>query len=198
MNKAQQFQALRAWLIPITGIAQIILANPNAPRPARPYAMLNRIRSERINWPDDLEYADIPNPGEGAPARQIPVEEWEWTWSFHIYADDGEGRAARITSASKSDAALLTLHPLSLHRTSGIRDLPELLNETTWEERTQVDLFVRGVVRHAFDLDIIEQASADFTEEDDTFIGTASATIIPPAPPPPPAPEPEPEEPPSE
>lgn len=178
MNKAQQFQALRAWLIPITGIAQIILANPNAPRPPRPYAMLNRIRSERINWPRDIEYEDIENPGEGAPARQIPVEEWEWTWSFHIYADDGEGRAARITSASKSDAALLSLHPLSLHRTSGIRDIPELLNETTWEDRVQVDLFLRGIVRSGFDLDIIEQTSAEFIEADGTTVGTASASII--------------------
>lgn len=172
MNKADQFQALRTWLIPITGIAEIIPANPNAPRPPRPYAMLNRIRSERINWPDDIEYEDIPNPGDGAPARQIPVEEWEWTWSFHIYADDGEGRAARITSASKSDAALLNLHPLSLHRTSGIRDIPELLNETTWEDRIQVDLFVRGIVRHGFDTDLVEAVTVEFPD------GNASASII--------------------
>ncbi len=197
MTELQQFAALRTWLIAVTGLATIIRANPNAPRPAKPYASLNLIRAERINWPDAYEYAEIEEPGDGFPAKQIPVEEWEFVWSMNLYGDEGTGYAARITSASKSDAALLTLHPLSLHRTSGIRDLPELLNETTWEERIQVDLFVRGVVRHAFDLDIIEQASADFTEEDDTFIGTASATIIPP-PPPPPAPEPEPEEPPSE
>jgi hypothetical protein len=186
VNELQQFAALRTWLISITGLATIIRANPNAPRPAKPYGMLNLIRAERINWPDDIEYADIPTPGDGAPARQIPVEEWEWTWSFHVYGNEGTGYAARITSASKSDAALLTLHPLTLNRTSGIRRIPELLNETTWEDRIQVDLFVRGIVRHGFDLDIIEQASVDYVEADDTIIGTATASIIPP---PPPAPE---------
>ena len=184
MNELAQFAALRLWLITITGLATIIRAHPNAPRPAKPYGMLNLINAQRVNWPSDTEYADIPNPGEGAPARQISVEEWEWTWSFHVYGDEGTGYAARITSASKSDAALLSLHPLSLHRTSGIRRIPELLNETTWEDRIQVDLFVHGIVRHGFETDIVEAVTIGFPDDD------ASASIIPPPPPAPEDPEP--------
>lgn len=172
MTEAAQFQALRTWLLAITGLPEIIIAHPNAPRPAKPYGMLNLIRAERINWPDDIEYEDIPNPGEGFPAKQIPVEEWEWTWSFNLYGPEGTAYAARVTSASKSDAALLSLHPLSLHRTSGIRRIPELLNETTWEDRAQVDLFVRGILRHGFDTDVIESATVEFDA------GTAAASII--------------------
>jgi hypothetical protein len=180
MTEAEQFQALRTWLLAITGLPNIIRAHPNAPRPAKPYAMANLIRSERINWPSNLEYEDIEDPGEGAPAKQVTVETWEFVWSLHLYGDEGTGYAARITSASKSDAALLSLHPLTLHRTSGIRRIPELLNETLWEDRAQLDLFVRGIVRHGFDTDLVEAVTVEFPD------GDSSASIIVP---PPPAPE---------
>lgn len=163
MTELEQFAALRTWLIGETGLATIIRANPNAPRPGRPYGVLNLIRSERVNWPDDIEYEprDLDTGEDGEPADEVPVETWEFTWSLSVYGEHAEGYARRTTSASKSGSALARLAPLTLRRTSGIRRIPELLNETTWEDRAQIDLFVHGLVRHGFAADLIESGTAD-------------------------------------
>jgi hypothetical protein len=180
VNELAQFAALRLWLISITGLATIIRAHPNAPRPAKPYGLLNRIRSDRVNWPDDARMELVENPGEGFPAKQVLEETWEFVWSFNSYGAEPSGPLERVKSASKSDAALLSLHPLTLHATSGVRNIPELLNETTWEPRAQMDLTIHAKVYPAFDTDLVESVTVEFPD------GTASASIIPP---PPPAPE---------
>jgi hypothetical protein len=180
MNELQQFTALRTWLLAITGLPNIIRAHPNAPRPAKPYGLLNRIRSDRVNWPDDVRTELVDNPGEGFPAKQVLEETWEVVWSFHSYGDEPSGPLERVKSASKSDAALLSLHPMTLHATSGVRNIPELLNETEWEPRAQMDLTIHAKAYPAFDTDLVEAVTVEFPD------GDSSASIIDP---PPPAPE---------
>ena len=176
MNEIAQFTALRTWLLDITQLTEIIRAHPDAPRPQGRYGVLNLISAERVNWHSDLITQEAAEPEtDGFPFEQIPVETWQNTWSFHIYGPDGIAAASRITSAARSDAALLQLHPLVLHRTSLIRRLPEIVG-TTWEDRIQVDLFVHYRVEHAFGVDIVESASAEFSDPPKDF-GTASVEI---------------------
>jgi hypothetical protein len=154
VNEIDQFTALRTWLLNITGLPEIIRAHPDAPRPQGAYGLLNLTRAERINWPDDLTVEEDDEAGsDDFPAIETPVETWESSWSFNAYGPGGVEALARTTSAVRSAAALLQLHPLVLHRTSGIRRLPELI-ETVWEDRAQVDLFVHYRVRHGFGADL--------------------------------------------
>lgn len=179
MTETELFNLVQAWVKGVTRLPKVIRAFPTTPRPEGSYGTLNLIRAERINWPDDIEYRDVPNPAPTAePCEQVPVEEWEWVWSFNVFAKGATiDFAARLVSAAQSSAALLSLHPLTLNRASTIRRIPEQINGV-WEDRCQLDLFIRGVVRHAFPVDIIEEASAEFEDHDGTSFGTAKASII--------------------
>jgi hypothetical protein len=159
MTELEQFAALRLWLLGFTGLPEIIRAHPDGPRPRGVYGMLNLIRLERVNWPDDIEYEDAADPGsDDLPMLQVPVETWEAVWSFNIYGPNGAAILARTASAARSSAALLQLAPMVLHRTSGVRRLPELV-ENAWEDRSQADLFVHYRTRHGFGADEAEAAT---------------------------------------
>lgn len=173
MTELEQFAALRTWLLAVTGLPEIIRAHPSGARPAGVYGMLNLIRAERVNWPDDLEYEAG---GGGQSFDEVPVETWAWTWSFHAYGAGGADPMSRVTSAAKSSGALLSLWPLTLHETSAIRRLPELINEV-WEERAQMDLTVHGLVRHGFPVDVAEGVTV--TAESTTGSPSGSFTISP-------------------
>ena len=150
MNSAAQFEALRAWLLPITGLPAIIRAHPNAPRPQGRYGVLNLLSDERINWPHDITYAE-----DTAGATQIMHETREAAWSLNAYGEPASDALRGVQSASMSSASLLDLFPLVLNRTSQVRRLPELVGNR-WEDRAQIDLFVRYQFRPEFAVDVVE------------------------------------------
>lgn len=164
MTELQQFAALRTWLLAVTGLPEIIRAHPSGARPAGVYGMLNLIRSERVNWPDDFEYEAVADPGDDEPFEEVPVEEWAFTWSFNAYGTGCADALAKVISTTQSSAALLPLRPLTLHETSAIRRLPELINER-WEERAQMDLTVHAVIRHRFPVDVAEGVTVTIGDE---------------------------------
>ena len=166
MTLDEVYNTLQPWLRQITGLNTIILSHPDAPRPQGVYGMLNLTRMERINWPDDLVYeeAEEGTGTDGFPALEIPVETWEASWSFNVYGPGGADILSRVTSAGKSPAAQLQLHPVVLHRTSGVRRIPEQV-ESVWEDRAQIDLFIHYRMRQPFGADLAEQHTVQFAEE---------------------------------
>jgi hypothetical protein len=180
MTELEQFTTLRTWILAITDLPEIIRAHPDAPRPSGVYGVLNLVNANRINWPDDYDYAQLDgstvvDTGDDYPTEQIPVEQWEYQWSFHLYGPGGADQAARLISAARSDAALLRLHPLTLHRTSMVRRVPELI-ENVWEERAQIDLFVHARVRHGFKSDRVDTARVSAQNDDGGTFGPSSVT----------------------
>lgn len=143
----------------MTGFPEIVRAHPdNGQRFPGEYGLLNLLRAQRVNNPDDLEYEDVDPFDPGAePALETPVQEWSWGWSFNGYGKTAADRLSRVVSATKSPAALLRLHPLTLHDTSMVRRLPQQVNNV-WEDRAQMDLDVRGIVRTGFPVDLVEEA----------------------------------------
>lgn len=174
MTELQQFAALRTWLLAITSLPEIIRAHPSGARPADAYGMLNLIRSERVNWPDDFEYEA--RAGDDEPFDEVPVEEWAFTWSLNAYGAGCADALARVVSTTQSAAALAPLRPLTLHETSAIRRLPELIEER-WEERVQMDLTVHAVIRHRFPVDVAQGVT--FNVEDASGSPSVSVTIPP-------------------
>lgn len=177
MTEAAQFAALRTWLIAVTGLPEIIHGHPGGHRPSGVYATLRRIRSAPVNWPEDYDYEarDLDTGEDAEPFDQVPVETWAWTWSLNLYGAGAADLAARITSASRTDGALVALDPLTIAATSAVRDLPELIGER-WEPRSQMDITVHGDVRHGFAVDVIGDVTVDFTTGIDEDVGSASAT----------------------
>ena len=175
MTELQQFTALRTWLLDITGLPEIIRAHPDAPRPQGNYGMLNFLGADRVNWPDDIQTVEIEDPEtDGFPFEQIPIETFEASWSFHVYGPGQLTAISRVKSAERSDAALLQLHPLVLHRTSRSNSVPDIVG-TTWEDRLVMTLFVHYRVEHAFGADVAESLEAQVTNEAGKPFGTASA-----------------------
>lgn len=165
MTEVEQFNLLRTWLIRVTGLPEILRTHPDGgPRVFGEYGTLNLLRSQRINNPDDLEYEDAVEPGAGEPVNEIPVQEWSWGWSLNVYGAGCADRMMWIPVAMKSPAALLRLHPLTLHDTSMIRRLPQQVNNV-WEDRAQMDLDVRGIVRIGFGADLVETVPVVLSNE---------------------------------
>jgi hypothetical protein len=159
------------WLRQRSGLDVIIRDSLGKPRPTGPYGMVNLIRSEALFEPVTREYAvnpeHVPIPADPATERdppflQIPVTEWEWTFSFNIYAPSGSDAARKVLSAASVLAGVEGLLPFVLHRNSAIRRIPELVNEG-WEDRVQMDLFIRGLARDGVPVDVAETATIGFT-----------------------------------
>jgi hypothetical protein len=158
------------WLRQRSGLDLIIRDSLGKPRPTGSYGMINLIRSEALHEPVTLEYETNPNhvPVPGNPATeldppfvQVPVIEWEWTFSFNIYAASGSDAARKVASAASILAGVEGLLPFIIHRTSAIRRLPESIGEG-WEDRIQMDLFIRGLARDGVPVDVAEIVTARF------------------------------------
>jgi hypothetical protein len=179
------------WLRQCSGLDLIIRDSLGKPRPTGPYGMVNLIRSEGLYEPAALEYATNPghvpvpvNPAAELepPFLQVPVIEWEWTFSFNIYAASGSNCARKVASAASVLAGVEGLLPFIIHRTSAIRRLPESIGG--WEDRIQMDLFIRGLARDGVPVDVAETVTARFTARtnrdsptpDPVVVGSTSVT----------------------
>lgn len=174
-TEAEQYNTLRTWLMALTGLPEIILANPNAPRPQGSYGMLNLIRMTRINWPDAYEY-EVDEEGSTAETIfQTPIEHWRCTWSFNVYAPNAASIASLVKTADGSHAALRTLEPYTIFSTSDIRRLPELIQQT-WEDRAQIDIELDAKLKRRFEIDVVETVTINAEIIDGTATGSKTVT----------------------
>lgn len=158
-------QRVRNWAVAVLGV-NTIFAHPNAPRPPKPYCMLNLISGECVRETGPVVYEEVQDEDTGTGGEERIVErrasDWEWTFSVHLYGDSAMDMARTLTSS----LGVLTvvqdhLHPLAVRapvfgRRTLIRRVPELVNET-WENRANFDLTVAGIVLDGFLIDVIEQ-----------------------------------------
>lgn len=151
MMKQQEVEdRLRNWLLPkLPNSIDVIFDHQSQTRPTGNYCMLNLTNVERIQMPLGFEYSDNtgPNAGGTEPSfNKLLCGEWEWTFSFNAYAQDAIDYLTAIKTATEIDHVDETgFAPLIIFSTSNIRRLPELIKEV-WENRAQIDLFVRGIV----------------------------------------------------
>lgn len=160
MTEIELYNHVQAWVKRFSKLPKVIRDHPGKVRPDGPYGMLNLIRSERVHEPVTIEYEAIPD-AAAEPFEQIPVTEWEWVFSFNVYASGATDYARRVETAGSVQAGLETLLPLTLHTTSAIRRIPELI-EGKWEDRVQMDLTIRGMAHDGIPVDVVEQASIQF------------------------------------
>lgn len=151
--------AVVRWVALVSGLT-VIKAHQGGARPDKPYIMVNHIATrdvrehkQRTDWDEDTA---------GDEVTASPVIETEWQFSLHAYGDDPMDTLRTIRSATHLAQMQEPLLPAyAINETGPINSVPDFINEA-WEPRAQMNLFLRGLTRDGFVVDVIEQASVDF------------------------------------
>lgn len=161
MTEDEVHSAMVRWMTTITG-RKIIKAHESGKAPPLPYIMVNFTGLFQVHeHPQDVEYTvgiDPPGPNL-APITAAPVLEVEWRFSVHAYGPAPTSLLRPIVSASKLAQVMEPLMPgLVIHEISQIRNVPDWVNEG-WQPRAQMDVFVRGLTKDGFVIDVIEETT---------------------------------------
>jgi hypothetical protein len=169
MKDSEVRTAVTGWIagLFVEGTMRVVEAYP-AQEVELPYVMVNlttvsevRQNEQKVDYTDGEQPAD---PEEKAPVTAAPVIETEWMFSLHAYGDDPTTILRPLRAAAllpqKNEPLMPLLH---VHEVSAIRHVPEYVNEK-WEPRSQMDLFVRGLVRDGFVVDVIEEYGFEVTK----------------------------------
>jgi hypothetical protein len=153
MTNDEVHSALVRWLHGLTGLV-VIKAYQEGPRPALPYVMVNLTGVAEVReWQQGSEYDE-----DTAGVTASVVIETEWRFSVHAFGSEPTGILRPVVPAAQSAQKMEPLYPsLIVHECSQVRSVPELINEK-WEPRAQMDLFLRGLIRDGFLVDVIEEA----------------------------------------
>lgn len=150
--------ALVRWLKGITGLTTI-KAHQGGPSPSLPYVMVNLTGTAEVReHSQEIEYDE-----DTAGVTAAPVIETEWQFSVHAYGPNPTSILRPIRSAAHLAQINEPLMPsLVIHECSQVRNVPDWINEQ-WEPRGQMDVFLRGLTRDGFLIDVIEEAPISIT-----------------------------------
>lgn len=149
--------SLVRWLKGVTGLVAI-KAYQSAERPDQPYLMVNLTGVYEVReWSQEIEYQE-----DTAGVTATPPIETEWRFSVHAYGQDPTSILRPVRAAAQLAQMNEPMMPgLIVHECSQVRNVPDWINEK-WEPRAQIDIFVRGIARDGFLVDVIEKAPFDF------------------------------------
>lgn len=171
LTDRQAWDRLILWIVGITGVphGRVIKSHPGEDRPVKPYIVVNFLsRSHIAADPNEIEFfeTDVLNSAGEKEVRATPVMAAEWHFSIHAYDDDPTDVLRPIRSAIELQQKQEPLRPLMIFDVSR-RDnrVPDFINGA-WEERAQMDIYVRGWTRDGFIVDVIET----FEDDDPTEI----------------------------
>lgn len=166
MTDDEVYTALTDWLTTVCGVT-VIRTHQGGDAPALPYVAVNMptIR-EVFQHERETVYFDtgVPNSEGENQIRASPIIETEWFFSVFAYGANPTDVLRPIKSAAKLPQMNEPLMPaLSLHDISQVRYLPELINKE-WEPRAQVDIFLRGLTKDGFIVDVIDEPHFNFEQ----------------------------------
>lgn len=146
--------ALIMWLRGATSLL-FIKDRQSGELPLLPYGMATMTGVVEVRThPQDLIYERLE-----IGSSVCPVIETEWRFSLHVFGDDPTTVMRKLRSHFHIKQANEPLIPnLIIHEFSQIRNVPEFVNNN-WEQRAQLDLFLRGLTRDGVLVDTIEQVN---------------------------------------
>lgn len=166
MTEDEVISAVVRFVARVSGIVAI-RANEGGNAPALPYAMVNFTGLAEVReHAATIEFTDtgLPNSEGEHIISAAPVMEIEWRFSVHAYGADPASKLRPIKSALKISQVLEPALPLLvIFDSSQIRSVPDWI-DNRWEPRAQMDLFVRGIIRDDFDVDVIDHAAFDIVK----------------------------------
>lgn len=157
MTDDEIHSALVRWLKGITGLVTI-KSHGGGPSPALPYVMVNFTGAAEVReWAQETEFEE-----DTAGVTATPVIETEWRFSVHAYGPNPTSILRPVRAAAQLAQKNEPMMPnLIVHDYGQIRNVPDWINEK-WEPRAQMDIFLRGLARDGFLIDVIEEAPFDF------------------------------------
>lgn len=162
MTDDQVHSAMVRWLAALTGVT-VIRTHQSGPAPAEPYIAVNLTTTRQIR--QHAQVVDYDTEDSAGAVAASTVLEVEWQFSCHAYGEEPLAILRPVRSAIQLAQMHEPLLPdLVIHECSQIRNVPDWLNER-WEPRAQIDIFVRGLTRDGFDVDVIEQAHFDLERD---------------------------------
>lgn len=157
MTEAEVQAAFNTWLARIAGQSRVITANSDHMRPPQPYLATNLILSGPVHEHQIDEEYDAAGEGDAEIISQAPVREWFWRFSVWSFGDQPTTLLRKVEVASKIVTYTDRLLPLTIFETSGMRNVPEVI-ENKVEHRANFDVELRGIVRDSLPIDTIETA----------------------------------------
>ncbi len=155
MAAPDSFGPLRTFILAHTSLPEVILGFGPGNRPSLPYGTLHLTSARRVNRPEQrILYSDAPA-GVSSAAREEPGIEWELVWQFDVFGDGAEDVFTALDTARFVPTARQALLPYSISEVSGIRFLPEII-DNAYEDRANVDITLRAVIHHDTAIDLIE------------------------------------------
>lgn len=178
MTNDELHSLLVRWIAKVTG-KTVIKAYQAEDPPAEPYIAVNLlsslpVRAHEQNFeftPPDQTHEDPPETGTDGliypDVTQIPVIETEWHFSVHAYG--GKQATDHLRPLPSAITISQVMEPLYsgiiVHSVSAIRSVPEFVN-AAWQQRAQADVFLRGLTRDGFVIDLISDIQPfEFTRE---------------------------------
>ncbi|MCO6407361.1 phage neck terminator protein [Hoeflea alexandrii] len=166
MTNDEAHSAIVRWVAAKTGVTTI-KAHQGGAAPALPYIMVNmtgfaEVRENAI----DIEFTETDelNSEDEKIVEAAPVTEMEWRFSVHAYGDNPTDQLRPIVSVMKLSQGTEPAYPgLTIHEASQIRNVPDWINNE-WQPRAQMDLFARGIIRDASNVDVIDEYSFDIAQ----------------------------------
>ena len=162
MTDDQVITALVTWLARVTATT-VIRDHQGGDRPVTPYVMVNFTgrapihAHERTILFDDFDTGeDVPNTaGEFPAVTARPLIDTEWRFSVHAFGSSPTDILGPVQSALKLTQVMEAAFPdLVVASTSQVRNVPEWV-QNEWEPRANMDVFVRGLSRDGFEIDVI-------------------------------------------
>ena len=171
MTNLEVFDIMRQIVLTVTGVPEVILANPNAPSPPGEYASIKPKQSITQRGQANIYRKTSASPlSQDEEVRAQIIAECSINFYRGVSARD---RAERLLQCNKrSDiSALLFTNGLGWNRAGPINDL-DALQSNNWEQRAQISVFVMYETRDEITINSIESAEWEIQYEDGTVIAT--------------------------
>lgn len=143
--------ALQALLTPIVAPAMLILADQNGPRPAKPYATLS-VRSTALDPPIELPVDENGMAQMVSYVRVIAELQYYGNGAFQ------SAQTAGLKLRFRSSVSLAETLGVSVNNIRTVLRVPELLNESQYEERGLMEFAASAYLIGTDDVGLIEHA----------------------------------------
>lgn len=155
MAAHDSFAPLRSFILAHTDLAEVILGFGGGNRPDLPYGTLHLTGARSINRPEQRVMHDDAPAGTTSEAREEQGIEWELDWQFDIFGAGADDAFTRLGAVRYVPTARQDLLPYTIHDISGIRFLPEII-DNQYELRANVTITLRAIIHHDTPIDLIE------------------------------------------
>jgi len=169
MTDAELFKILRPIIITVTGVNEVILADPNAPAPTGTYAAVRPRQSVSERGQANIYHYDLPESAVRTDVRAQIVARCD----INFYRGDAMLYAEKLKECHKRDDVRWTLfkNKIGWAGTEPVNNLTAL-QASNWEPRAQITVKLWYESSTTVDVNNIEQVTVSIQNEEGNTLRT--------------------------